>query len=377
MRSNRIAFLTSALLAACAGNSDEGGSPLHGGPDSGPHNTGPDASVNPPPDGGTVTGTCGTCPTGYHCGTANGLQVCRNDTTQIPLFSHVFVIVMENLSYSTLTSNGNASASPFLHGLMTSAAYATDYHGVSHPSLPNYIAMTSGDTYGIGCDCEPSGTSQCSGATCNIVLHSCNCSQQASNLADQVEAAGKTWKAYGEEMGAPCNLTDSGGYAVRHVPFLYYQDVQSSADRCNNHVVDYATFTNDASSGTVPNFTFIAPNLTHDMHDPVFPGGATNITNGDTWLSSVGVPAITSLDAYKNGGLLVIVWDEDDYSGVINKDDAVPMFVMSPYAKTNYPSPTHADHYSLLATFEDGLGLPRITANVQNAAPLSDFFPAQ
>jgi hypothetical protein len=364
------AILASILLSAvaCAGPADDPG-PVHPGPG----HPGPDGGGPPPndtPDGGVVTGSCGTCPSGTHCGTANGLEVCRNDATGIPVFSHVFVIVMENLSYSTLTDPNNADASPFLHGLMTSAAYATDYHGVAHPSLPNYIGMTSGDTQGIGCDCEPSGDTACSTATCNIVLHSCNCSQQAQNLADQVEAASKTWRAYGEEMGAPCNLSDTGGYAVRHVPFLYYQDVQSNTDRCGTHVVDYGTFATD----TPANFTFIAPNLTHDGHDPVFPGGKTNIKNADTWLSTVGVPAITGLDAYKNGGLLVIVWDEDDYSGLINKDDSVPFFLLSPYAKTMYPSPTHADHYSLLATIEDGLGLPRL-GNAQAAAPLADFFP--
>lgn len=323
-----------------------------------------------------VGSTCGTCPTGFHCGSANGLAVCRNDQTNIPLFSHVFVIMMENLSYSTLVEADNASASPFLHGLMTGAAYSSAYHGVTHPSLPNYIALTSGDSHGIDCDCAPTGDDGCNDLRCNIIIHDCNCTQAAANVADQLESAGLTWRAYGEDMGAstPCNLDDAGKYAVRHVPFLYYQDIQST-DRCAAHVVDYGNFAGDAAAGA-PVFTFIAPNLTHDMHDPVFPAGETNIENGDSWLQSTGVPAITALDAYRRGGLLVIVWDEDDFSGVIDGDDPIPMFLLSPYAKTGYQSTVAANHYSLLATFEDGLGLARL-GHAAQAQPLADFFPDQ
>jgi len=336
----------------------------------------PDAPVIPSPDA-PVTAGCGPCPTGFHCGSTNGLAVCRNDQTNIPLFTHVFVIVMENLSYSTLTDSDNASASPFLHGLMTSGAYSSRYHGVTHPSLPNYIALTSGDSHGIGCDCAPTGDDGCNALRCNTLIGACNCSQAALNVADQLESAGKSWRAYGEDMGldTPCNLDDAGKYAVRHVPFLYYQDIQSNGDRCATHVVDYMNLGFD-SPGDVPVFSFIAPNLTHDMHDPILPGGRTNIANGDSWLQSTGVPTIVGLDAYKQGGLLVIVWDEDDYSGIFDGDDPIPLFVLSPYAKVQYQSTVTANHYSLLATFEDGLNLPRL-GHAADAQPLADFFPDQ
>jgi hypothetical protein len=315
---------------------------------------------------------CGGCPDGYHCGTANSIAVCRSDQTGIPLFSHVFVIVMENLSLSTLEDPDNRDASPFLHSLEASAAYSTDYHGVAHPSLPNYLALTSGATQGVECDCSPAGSGSCNDLVCNTLIHSCSCAQGAAHIADELENAGLSWQAYGEDMGTPCNLVDSGSYATRHVPFLYYNSVQLDTERCSQHVVDYSAF----ATGPVPEFVFIAPNLVHDMHDPVLPGGRTNITNGDSWLSSTGVAAITALPAYQSGGLLVIVWDEDDYSGVLSEDDPIPMFVLSPYAKAGYASPVRADHYSLLATFQDGLGLPRL-ANSAGAQPLSDFFPEE
>jgi len=342
--------------------------PLAASPDA-PLAAAPDAPV-PVLDAGNA---CRPCPQGYHCGTANGLPVCRNDETGIPLFGHVFIIVMENLSFSTLDEKDNRAASPFLHSLMTSAAYSTGYHGVAHPSLPNYLAMTSGGTQGTECDCSPAGQGSCNDLVCNAILHSCSCANPAESIADELEAAGRSWKAYGEDMGAPCNLADSGGYATRHVPFLYYSGIQSAPDRCQSHVVDYSAFAQDAPAH-VPEFVFIAPNLTHDMHDPVLPGGKTNIQNGDSWLSSTGVAAITPLDAYQEGGLIVIVWDEDDYSGVFDDDDPIPLFVLSPYAKTGYASAVRADHYSLLATVEDGLDLPRL-GKAGAASPLSDFFP--
>ncbi len=164
-------------------------------------------------------------------------------------------------------------------------------------------------------------------------------------------------------------------YAPKHVPFLYYDDVQSNTARCASHVVDFANFSTDASANQLPSFSFIAPNLTDDGHDPVT-GGSTNIMDVDTWLST-NLPPITALDAYKNGGLVVVVWDEDDYSGLITADAAIPIFVLSPYAKSGgYQSLPTTNHYSLLATIEDGLGWPRLGGAV-GLTPLTDYFPAQ
>jgi hypothetical protein len=337
-----------------------------------------DLSNTTVPDMATVTG-CGTCPTGYTCGSANGIAVCRA-ASGIPLFSHVFIIVMENTSWSTLQGDSPTNT-PFVHGLISSAAYSTNYHGVAHPSLPNYIAMTSGSTgkqadgSPVTCDCNPTG-SDC--MACNI-LSSCNCEQNAQHIGDQIEAAGKSWKAYAESMGSACNLKGTTDYVPRHVPFLYYQNVQSNASRCSSHVIDYKMFAGDLG-GTVPSFAFIAPNLTDDMHGTMlFMSQTTNMHNGDKWLST-NVPAITGSNAFKQGGLLIIVWDEDDGSGGLTQtDDPIGMFVLSPLAKSSgFNSATKVDHYALLATIEDGLALaaPKLGA-AANATPLVDFFPAQ
>jgi len=287
------------------------------------------------------------------------------------MFTHVFVILMENTSLSTLETAISGGSAPNLKAWQAAYATSNNYYGVAHPSTPNYIALTSGGTQGIGCDCE----AQPGHGTCVAVLDvclTCSCDQNVTNLGDQLEQANETWMDFGEDMGTPCNLVDSGNYAQRHNPFLYYDDIQSNATRCDSHVVDFSNFKPETSA----NFNFIAPNLVDDMHNPD-PTNSTNIPDGDTWLGKQ-VPAILASSAYTSGGLLVIVWDEDDASGGIGgtTNDPIGIWVFSPFAKSKgFVSSVKANHYSLLATFEDGLGVGRLGSAAQ-ASPLTDFFPA-
>ncbi len=327
-----------------------------------PGDAGVDAAVD------ASTDPCRGCPAGTTCGmTGGGLSACLSPSG-IPRFSHVFVIVMENTSLSTLM---DATNTPFIDTLFSDWASSSDYHGVTHPSLGNYLSMVSGmDTSAIGCDCEPTGGA-CNSFNCNGLLHACGCAQSITHLGDQLETAGLTWMDYAEDMGSPCNTANAGDYVARHVPFLYFENVQTDAARCNAHVVDYGGFAADLTAGPA-SYSLIAPNLVHDMHNPVT-GGATNLANGNAWLTG-NVPRILESPAFTDGGLFVIVWDEDDLSGVLAPDDPIALIVMSPYAKHGgYVSTTRADHSSLLATIEDGLGLDRL-GSAASASPLSDFF---
>ncbi len=375
MRRVNFVFLGLTLLVACGGDDSTLPTP-DASMDSAVRDDGatmPDAMSTPdapPSDSSSSDGAsdpCGGCPTGTTCGTANGVPACLTPSG-IPRFSHVFVIVMENTSLSTLL---DATNTPYIDSLFADWASSSAYHGVAHPSLPNYIAMTSGADVGdIGCDCEPMG-SECGTFNCNAVLHNCGCPQSVTHLGNQLEDAGATWKDYGEDMGAPCGMTSHGDYVPRHVPFLYYDDVQSDPARCADHIVDYDAFADDLAADP-PTFSFIAPNLVNDMHDPIT-GGSGNLANGDAWLSE-NVPPILASPAFTDGGLLVIVWDEDDLSGVLAADDPVALIVLSPYgAHDGYVSTIRADHSSLLATIEDGLGLDRLGSAV-DATPLADFF---
>ena len=317
---------------------------------------------------------CGTCPDGSTCGAANGLPVCRDGDTGIPRFSHVFIVMMENTSGQRLL---NSLAAPYLQSLIASGAYGANYHGVEHPSLSNYLALMSGEIGDNGpqdCDCEPEGDS-CGTMSCSLFTHSCGCPQARPQLVDELEPAGVTWRAYAESMGTPCNLQSSGGYAPKHVPFLYFPTLTEDTSRCNDHVVPYETnFATDLAAGA-RDFSFIVPNLTNDMHDPII-SGDTNIENGDTWLAGT-LPAILASPAYTDNGLLIIAWDEDDLSGVLAPDDPIPFILLSPLAKQGgFTSNVHVDHFDLLATIEDGFGVARLGESA-TATPLTDFFPAQ
>ena len=254
----------------------------------------------------------------------------------VPSFSHVFLIVMENHEYGSVIGS---SAAPYLNSLAGSYGLATNYYAASHPSLPNYLALTAGSTFGIASDCT----------TCYV---------NASNIADQVEGSGRSWKAYMEDMPAPCYKgAASGNYAMKHDPFMYYTDIRNNPARCGAHVVPFTQFWGDISSGQVPNLVWITPNMCNDTHD-------CSVATGDAWLRSV-VPTITGSAAYRNGGALFITWDEGSSSAGCCGDSwggHVATLVVSPRAIGAFRSGIAENHYSLLRTIEDAFHLAHLGA---------------
>ena len=241
--------------------------------------------------------------------------------------SHVFVIVMENRSYDQVVGNG------YIAQLAAKYGVATDYHGVSHPSLPNYLAMTSGSTWGIADD----------------GFHAL----PAGGLGAQLTDAGLEWRAYMEGMNNGC-FRSPYPYALKHNPFAYY------GSNCPSQVVPFTQFATDMS-GTVPRFVWITPDLCHDGHD------CSNKV-ADTWLAQT-VPTILGSSAWQDGGVLLITWDEgeDNANSVLTlviRPDPVLRRSARPY-----------DHYSLLATIEDQLRLPRLGLAAQ-ATPMNDLIAA-
>jgi phosphatidylinositol-3-phosphatase len=267
----------------------------------------------------------------------------------VPAFSHVFVIVMENHEYGSIIGS---SAAPYTNSLAASYGLASNYYGASHPSLPNYLALTAGSTFGIASDCT----------TCYV---------SATNIADQVEASGRSWKAYMEDMPTPCYLgASSGNYAIKHNPFAYYTDIRNDAARCAAHVVPFTQFGTDISSGQVPNFVWITPNMCNDTHD-------CSVATGDAWLRSV-VPSITSSAAFRNGGVLFITWDEGSSSVGCCGDSwggHVATLVISPRATPGFRSGIAENHYGLLRTMEDAFHLAHLgAAGWSSTVALREYF---
>jgi phosphatidylinositol-3-phosphatase len=245
--------------------------------------------------------------------------------------SHVVVIVMENEEYGNIVGNPGA---PYINGLLRSAALATASYGVSHPSLPNYLALTGGSTFGIDSDCT-------------------DCHVDATNLVDQLEGAGISWKAYMESMPSPCfKGSSSGAYAKRHNPFVYYDDIASNPDRCAK-VVPFDRLNADYRSGNLPAFTWITPDLCHDMHD-------CSVADGDEWLSEV-VPAL--IRALGPRGILFLTWDEGDSDEgccKLARGGRIATIVAGPTTRAGARSTVPYDHYSVLRTVEEAFGLQPI-----------------
>ncbi|HEX5479387.1 MAG TPA: alkaline phosphatase family protein [Dehalococcoidia bacterium] len=257
-------------------------------------------------------------------------------------YTHVIWIWMENHSYSDVI--GNASA-PYTTQLAQSCGTATNYASVGSPSLPNYIGATSGSTWGITDDDDPS-------------VHVLT----ADNLFRQVRSAGLTEKSYEEDMPSNCAQSGSGNYAVRHNPAAYFT---GGADRTACQADDIAmgttsagNFLNDLNNNTLPNFTFITPNLCNDTHD-------CPVETGDAWLQSW-VPKILASGAYLSGTTaIVIMYDEDT---------PMPNVIIAPSVPVGTTSNTRFDHYSLLRTTEDMLGINIHLGSAATAASMAGTF---
>jgi phosphatidylinositol-3-phosphatase len=290
-------------------------------------------------------------------------------------FQHVFVIMMENTSYTSLIGNPNA---PWINHAATTYGLATNYFGVAHPSQPNYIAATSGSTQGVSSDSD---------VTLNV-----------PNIVDQLEANGKTWRAYMQSLSL-CNgnlLASSCGnqlYERKHDPFVSYADVQNNPSRMAN-IVDFSQFSTDLASKNVPDFAWISPDQCNDMHGrgapPSDPCSFSNeqllISAGDTFLNNT-VSAIMNSQAWNGNSAIIITWDEtefpfNDTSGCCDANPGGGHVVTLTISHSDHSARTSNvayNHYSMLATIEGGwnLGCLKFTCDTQNVQPMTDLVGPQ
>ena len=238
-----------------------------------------------------------------------------------PVAKHVFVIVLENSSYQ------QALRQPYIASLATHYAVATNYTSVASPSLPNYLALTSGSTWGVRDDS----------------YHRLPAGGIGSELTD----AGISWKVYMEGFTGDC-FKSPYPYALKHNPFAYY------GGACPANVVPMTDFATDLN-GDTPQLSWITPGLCNDGHD-------CGVGTADGWLAQV-VPQITSSAAWQQSGVLFITWDESS-----SADRRVALLVVSPSLQGQVTAPL--DHFSLSATISDQLGVPRL-GEAQQATSLS------
>ncbi len=254
-------------------------------------------------------------------------------------YTHVIWIFMENQSFGAIIGSHQA---PYINALAGKCGLAINYHNITHPSLPNYMAATSGAGYPALArfltDCNPAGSCVTSG--------------------NSIFAEGETWRAYEESMPSNCAKSSTGEYAVRHNPPPYYTTLKG----CSKFDVPYTKLASDLAHSRLPAFSFITPNLIDDMHDGT-------VAQGDHWLSTH-VPAILRSPQYRAGSVvLFITWDEGEGGAgigthcAVNTTDIgcrVATLVISPSTKPGTKAATLFNHYSLLGTTEQLLGLRKL-----------------
>jgi hypothetical protein len=313
-----------------------------------------------------------------------------------PPVGHVFVINLENKGYDETW--GPASAAPYLsQTLRAQGVLLSQYYGIGHNSLDNYIAQISGQ----GPNAETQGDCQTyspfvrtgTAAPGQAIGQGCVYPSSVPTLAGQLTAAGRTWKGYMEDMGTPCRHPALGTvddtqkakagdqYAARHNPFVYFTSITGSPD-CTHNVVDLSALATDLQTmQTTPNLAYITPNLCHDGHDsPCVDGQPGGLISADAWLRQW-VPRITASPAFQKDGILLITFDESDgpqsdasaccgegpgpntpLPGITGLGGGrVGALVLSPqFVAPNTWSDTPYNHYSLLASIEDLFTLPHL-----------------
>lgn len=250
--------------------------------------------------------------------------------------SKVLMIIEENHSYTQMRSQ-----MPYLSLLATKYAYPTNYTAITHPSLPNYLALAGGSTFGVKDDSPP--------ASHKI---------PARSMFDQAIHAGKTAKTYAESMPGTCALTSTSSYAVKHNPWAYFVN---SRGRCRNNDVPLGSpvsgaLHKDVVNNTLPNIGMVIPNLCHDAHD-------CPLAVANTWLTTW-LPQILASNDFTSGRLTVVITaDEDDYK---SGNHILTVVVQAGLSHQVVKSPLN--HYSLLGYVDHVLRVPRLGAATRGFA---------
>ena len=260
----------------------------------------------------------------------------------VPQVKHVFVIVEENHSYSSVIGS---SSMPYLNSLARRYGLATAYYADSHPSIGNYFMLTTGET--ITTNDAYSGT------------------VSADNLVRHLLSAGKTWKAYAESLPSTGYIGgDVYPYIKHHNPFAYLSDVRNSTNE-RYHLVPFTHFASDLTNGNLPNFAFIVPNALHDAH-------SGSLSSADYWLKTHVAPLISS-SVFQNS-LLVIVFDESFDSDASHGGGHVAVVVVGPSVKSGIRNGSFFQHQNALKTVCAALGLGGCPGKAGSASSMAGFF---
>jgi phosphatidylinositol-3-phosphatase len=246
----------------------------------------------------------------------------------VPL-NRVAVLVLENRSYEQIIGNPSA---PYLNKLARRGALATHYYGVTHPSLPNYLALTTGGYQQIKGDCSA-------------------CRDDGQSLVGQLEAAHISWRAYFESMRHPLSTQFKPGaaYDPHYNPFAYTESLRASDPATDT--TSFAALHRDLAARTLPRFAWIAPNVWHDGHNG-------KLASVDGFARRLVPKIVRALGPH---GVLFVTWDEGLDSDKRGADGAgggrIPLIALGPAARPHTRVGVAANHYALLRTIEGGFHL--------------------
>jgi Phosphoesterase family len=272
----------------------------------------------------------------------------------VPRFAHVFLIMMENTDFGQVI--GDARDAPFIHSLAARGTLLADYQAVYHPSDQNYLAIAGGDTFVREGAYFPH-------------IH-----VAARNLADLLEAAGGSWKAYLEGMGTPCNTSTryDRNYEPDDAPFINFTDIRRDRARCRAHLLDLSEWPRDLEhAATTPEFAWLAAD---DYDDGEIPGNGSpkSLRVQDAWLRGTLAPLFASPAWREQRSLLILTWDES--STLMNNHIATLVVGSCRTVRSGYVSRRRYDHYGTARTIEAALRLPSMTSNDGYAPPFNDAF---
>jgi acid phosphatase len=260
-----------------------------------------------------------------------------------PAFSHVFLVMEENHSYSEVIGN---SSMPYFNNLASQYGLATQYFANAHPSLPDYMVLTTGLTETL--DDNFAGTIG------------------DDNVVRELVKAGKTWKSYAESLPSPGYIGgDSSLYARRHNPFTYLSDVQNDSSQAAN-IVPFTQFATDLANDSLPHYSFIVPNLMDDAHDG-------SLAQADAWLQTNIAPLLAS-SAFQSSGLVIITFDEGSQTDITHGGGQVATLIISSTAKKGFHSQTLYQHQSVLRLILSGSGIETFPGTSATAPDMNEFF---
>ena len=254
----------------------------------------------------------------------------------VPNFAQIVIMIFENKEFGTVIGNADM---PYFNQLAGAHSLLTQEYAPMHPSLPNYLSLIAGDSFGIADDCDFK-----------------DCYINAPSLPDLIEQSGRTWKTYQHNLPEPCFTGNTLKYVRKHDPFIFFDPIRLDAERCRRSIVPLTQLDADLAANDLPNFIFITPDICSSSHDCA-------LNQADAFLKEQMDRLLPALEAGGQPYLIILTWDEGqgNHSCCGMPESAggrVATVLISPQARENFEDATPYSHYSILKMISEAWGLP-------------------